>query len=358
MRIFLPILIICFICFSCKKETEKSSVKERDFISAADISSFPEINLSGALFYDAEGNKEDFLMILKNAGVNTIRLRLWVNPANAHSGYEEVKKLSSTAKASGFKIWLALHFSDTWADPSSQTTPKLWQGISPQDLMDTVYNYTAFVMKGINPEYIQIGNEINPGFLHPYGNITGNITLFRELLSKSISAVRDHSEGTEIIIHFAGIQDSDWFFAQVNELDYDIIGISFYPIWHGKSLINLKTQLSALVNKYGRKLLIAETAYPFTLSWNDLTNNITGSNDHLILPHYPATPKGQQEFIKSLKNIIQELPDNKGTGLCYWGAELVAWKGNEAVDGSPWENQALFDFDNKALPALNELKFN
>ncbi len=99
--------------------------------------------------------------------------------------------------------------------------------------------------------------------------------------------------------------------------------------------------------------MIAETAYPFTLTWNDFTNNIVGKEDQLILPEYPATKEGQATYIRKIIRSVKEI---KGLGVCYWGAELIAWKGPKAVDGSPWENQALFDFDNHALPVLEVFK--
>ena len=103
-----------------------------------------------------------------------------------------------------------------------------------------------------------------------------------------------------------------------------------------------------------KKIIIAETAYPFTIQWNDWTNNIVGLEEQLILPKYLANPEGQSRFIKDLKALTQDL--KKGIGFCYWGAEKIAWKGNQATDASPWENQALFDFNNNALPGLREFK--
>ncbi len=108
-----------------------------------------------------------------------------------------------------------------------------------------------------------------------------------------------------------------------------------------------------LSKTYNKKILIAETAYPFTLEWNDWTNNIVGLEEQLILPKYPATIEGQKKFIRQIKILTKEEVEN-GMGFCYWGAELIAWKGNQSTDASSWENQALFDFDNKALPVLRE----
>lgn len=354
-----PILIlISFLIFiSCNKDDISAPIPENGnskFISAVDISKYPEISNSNPIFYDLNGNQNEFLNILKENGVNTIRLRLWVNPSNEHSGFNEVKQFSQTLKTYGFKTWLTLHYSDTWADPAHQETPIQWQGIDFTQLKDSVYNYTEKVMTELQPDYIQIGNEINPGFLHPYGHISNNFQQFIELMDTAIVAVRTNINDTEIILHFAGIEGSDWFFNQVSVLDYDIIGLSFYSKWHGKSLDNLKTKMQYLSETHNKKILIAETAYPFTLEWNDWTNNIVGLDEQLILPEYPATIEGQRKFIEQILVLTNEVEN--GIGFCYWGAELIAWKGLQSTNGSRWENQALFDFDNKALPVLREFR--
>ena len=353
----IQILILLFVVISCSKNDLIVSTPDNgniNFISAADISSYPEISISNPVFYDLNGKPKDFLLILKENGINTIRLRLWVNPVNEHCGFYEVKRFTRTLKSYGFKIWLTLHYSDTWADPAHQKIPMQWQGISFDQLKDSMYNYTEKVVIQLQPDYIQIGNEINTGFLHPYGHITNNYKKFLELMNLGITAVRKNSPETKIILHFAGIKDSDWFFMQVNTLDYDIIGLSYYPLWHGKSLDSLKSTMQSLTENYNKEIVIAETAYPFTLDWNDWTNNIVGSEEQLILPEYPATIEGQRKFVAQIKKITREVKNGKG--FCYWGAELIAWKGNQATDASPWENQALFDFNNKALPALKEFK--
>lgn len=330
------------------------TIENPEFISAVDISSYPEILTTNPFFYNLQGIQKDLLMILKENGVNTIRLRLWLNPINEHSGFKEVKEFSQNLKSLGFNIWITLHYSDTWADPAHQKIPAQWQGLSFNQLKDSVYSYTQKVITEIKPNYIQIGNEINTGILHPYGNITTNYENFISFLKQGCKAVRDNSNDCKIILHFAGIENSIWFFNQLKTIDYDIIGLSFYPIWHGKSLINLKNTLQYLSMNFNKQIIIAETAYPFTLDWNDWTNNIVGLEEQLILPMYPATAEGQRKFIKEIKTITKEV--NKGIGFCYWGAELIAWKGKQSTDGSNWENQALFDFDNKALPVLYEFK--
>jgi len=353
---FFPVLLFLISCSQQEISNPDPIEEPSQFISGVDLSALPEISESNAQFYDLEGNAAEFLTILKEHGVNTVRLRLWVNPVSNNSGFEQVKQFSKSLKERGFKTWLTLHYSDTWAHPGQQTTPQNWQGIGFDALKDSLYDYTEKVMREIQPDYIQIGNEINTGILHPSGDINSNYSQFLSLLTAGSNAVREQSETCQIILHFAGIENANWFFNQVSSIDYDIIGLSYYPIWHEKSLNLLETTLLDLRSNFQKKLVIAETAYPFTLDWNDWTNNIIGSEEHLILPDYPASPEGQQNFIREIKNISQGI--DGGLGFCYWGAELISWKGKESKTGSPWENQALFDFDNHALPVLKEFNLN
>ena len=347
-------LIVLACCLACTSENEPVTLplttSEENTISAVDISSFPEIELSSPTFYNRDGQPDGLLNILKNNGVNTIRLRLWVNPENQHSGFDEVKTFTQRLRSLGFDIWLTVHYSDTWADPGRQETPRQWRGTDFATLTTTMVAYTTRVMEELTPDYIQIGNEVNNGFLHPEGNLSENPIQFRELMTKAIGAVRETNTDTKIIVHFAGIEGADWFYEQVASLDYDIIGLSYYPIWHGKRIDDLKSDMNLLSQRFDKDILIAETAYPFTLAWNDQTHNIVGLEEQLILPEFPATAQGQQDFLNEIKRVVTEV--DSAIGFCYWGGELVAWKGAEATDASPWENQALFDFDLRALQVL------
>ena len=319
-------------------------------LRGADVSFLPELRKSGLVLYNRLNQAEDLLLTLKRAGVNTIRLRIWKNPTEPVSDLETVKALAQECKNLGFKILLTIHYSDTWADPGNQTKPLQWQSSSTQALHDSVRAYTQTIITQIQPEYVQIGNEINSGLLWPDGNIN-QLSTFKSLLKTAIEAVRETNSTTRIIIHYAGHEGSEAFYANLTELDYDIIGLSYYPIWHGKDLNLLETTLARLATQYGKQTLLAETSYPFTLGWNDWTNNIIGGNDQLI-PDFKATPEGQQQYMKALKKMILNQP--KCIGFCYWGGEWMSYYGNQATNGSTWENQAFWDFNNKALPILDQ----
>ena len=319
------------------------------FLKAADLSDLKKIEDAGIVFKNASGQAEDLMTTLASEGCNAIRLRLWKNPADEHASYEEVKAVAQRIKSHNMKLWLSVHYSDTWADPGQQTTPSAWANLTLTQLKDSVYNYTKAIVTEMQPDYIQIGNEINGGLLWPKGSIN-NPDQFLALLTVGIQAVRDNAPNTQIIVHYAGIDAADWFFGQLTGLDYDIIGLSYYPVWHGKNLDLLSTTIQDLGAVYDKDVVIAETAYPFTLDWNDWTNNVVGETSQLILPEYPATETGQKAFLNNLVDISKAT--NRGIGFCYWGGELVAYNGTQSTNGSSFENQAMYNFQYQALPIM------
>lgn len=346
-------LLLVFAFLSCSDD-DGPEVPEGPLleIKGADISFLPEVRQSGVVIRNADGQQEDMLVTLKKAGVNVIRLRLWKDPESPTSGFASVKALSEEIKAMGLKVMIALHYSDTWADPGHQTKPAQWEGITYEQLKDSVYAYTARVVNEIEPEYIQIGNEINGGLLWPEGRYDQPEQM-RELISHGIQAVRDESPATKIILHYAGHEYAGTFFSNFTSLDYDIAGISYYPYWHGKELAALRASLAQVVSQTGKPVFIAETSYPFTLEWNDWTNNVIGQNNQL-LSEFPATPEGQQAYVQRIKEIMLDVED--GLGFCYWGAEWISYKGENATNGSTWENQAFWNFSKRALPVLQVYK--
>lgn len=355
-KAFLIKIIAIASLFSCSNSNETEAEVAPPgvvdaFIRAADISYLPELEASGKVLYNANNQPENMLTTLKNSGCNTVRIRLWNNPSNGRSGLAEVKTLAQKAKQAGFKVWLTVHYSDTWADPGAQETPAEWKSLSFTALKTAVTTYTTTVMNEIKPDIIQIGNEINSGLLWPQGNLISQETQSLSLLATASAAVRAAQPSTKIMIHYAGVSSSDtnWFFNKVKSVDYDYIGLSYYPIWQGKEINNVKTTIDALGKTFAKKVLIAETAYPFTLTWNDYTNNIVGLESQLVTG-YPATPDGQKSFVLAIKNLVKA--SEYGQGFAYWGGEWVAFKGNQATNGSTFENQAFYDFNNKALPVL------
>ncbi|MGK4566759.1 glycoside hydrolase family 53 protein [Flavobacterium sp. 3HN19-14] len=323
--VLLGILALAAFAFSCSKddkETTEPPAATDDFLRGADVSFLPEIESAGTIYYN-NGAAEDVLTTLKNAGCNAIRIRLWKDPATPHSGLAEVKALAQRVKAAGMKVWLTVHYSDTWADPGNQTTPAAWQSLSFANLKTEVAAYTTSVINEIHPDIYQIGNETNDGFLWPQGKITTNEAQYLELVTAASAAIRTAAPETKIMLHFAGMEGADWFFNKVSNIDYDYIGLSYYPVWHGKNLTTVKNTVDALGAAYNKKVIIAETAYPFTLGWDDYTDNIVGLDSQLI-PAFSATPEGQKSYLTTLRAVLKT--STSSYGFCYWGTEWLAFE--------------------------------
>lgn len=321
-------------------------------LRGADVSFLPQIEAEPTTFYNQDGDASNVLDLLKENGCNAIRVRLWHTPDSEHSGLEEVTEFVGRIRAKGLKVWLTVHYSDTWADPGHQTKPAAWNTLDFTDLSDSVYNYTKKIVLRLQPDIIQIGNEVNDGMLWPDGRISVSLSNFIALLKEGVQAVRDHAPTTtKIMVHYAGHETAEWFYQQLqtSNVSYDMIGLSHYPWWHGKDFTALQSNLNSFGFTFGKEVVIAETAYPFTLGWNDWTNNFVGLEDHLV-PGYPATEAGQKQFLLKLKQVIAQ--SEKGTGFCYWAPEWIAYRGETAEDGSAAENLALFDFDNRALSGI------
>ncbi len=354
-------LLILIVLSSCS--SDDVDVEQPNFYKGVDLSFQPEINEFGFDYRDSDGNSVIFLPFLKNKGANLVRLRLWHSPATQHSGLDEVLTYAREIKGSGMNILLDFHFSDTWADPGQQSIPQAWRGLSFDEIKGELSNYTKTVLtalenQGTLPELVQIGNETNAGFLWDIGRTGGvfddNWPNFKELLGASIQAVREIDATIEIVIHFAGLDGSMDYFENLRDTDYDVMGLSYYSLWHGKDLMDLQNKMFELTKTYQKELLLVETAYPWTLEWNDNTHNLWGLEDQLI-SGYPATPTGQHDFLVKLLELVQGLPDSRGIGVCYWAPDWTAFKGGQSTMGSSWENATFFDFDGNALPIIEAL---
>jgi arabinogalactan endo-1,4-beta-galactosidase len=353
---------------SCQKNnssTQNITVAAQPALTyrGADLSTLPEIESAGTVFYNAAGQAKDALTILQQSGMNLVRLRLWHTPATAHCNLNEVETMAQRIKAAGINWWLDFHYSDTWADPGTQTIPLAWQSLSYNLLLDSVYAYTLQVMnelkaKNCLPLIVQIGNETNSGMLWDKGRVGGSFDTnwpnYAALVNKSIAAIKAVDPGIKIMLHFAGTSGATWFFNNVKTqgIPFDIIGISYYSWWHNRTLTELQTDLDALATTFNKDIFIAETAYPFTLAWNDNTNNVVGSSTTL-LTGYAASAEGQLRYLTDLRTTIHNIAGNHGIGFCYWSPDWVAFRGPASTNGSAWENLTLFDFGNKVLPAVS-----
>ncbi len=337
-------------------------------VRGADASMIPVILEHGGRYYE-NGSRRDPLLIMRDYGVNYLRIRVWVNPydedgrplGRGDCSLRRMSGLAARAKKLGYGLIVDFHYSDWWTDPSRHEKPREWRSLGFNQLVRKVYNYTIESLEymervGAKPDMVQVGNEINNGFLWPDGSVN-NWTGFVALLKSAVRAVRDYDPSIKIIIHLAGTDTGrqEWL---INGLiragvDFDIIGLSYYPYHHG-SLDKLEEHLEALSTRYPDKLiLIVEAAYPWTLRNGDGYPNIAGPGMRLNTP-YSATPMGQREYLEALARIIINSTNNRGLGFIYWGGawipvEGAGWKRGE---GNPWENQALFDFNGNPLPAF------
>lgn len=354
-----------------------------DFIKGADVSMLSQIEQCGGKFYD-NGVEKDLLQILKDHGVNWIRLRIWNNPVDSSGnplggGNNDEKRtieMAKRAKALGLKLLLDFHYSDFWADPGKQNKPAAWANDHGTKLQEDVYDFTAKVindMKANNvlPDMVQIGNEIDNGILWPDGEISGEgaggYSGLAALLQQGIKAVRDNDPNNndpekkiKIMIHLSNGGNNALYRSFFDNLiynqgvtDFDVIGLSYYPYWSG-TLDELKNNINDISQRYNKDIVIAETAYAYTLNNADNTENNFGSKEEAI-GGYKASVEGQATAIRDVMAAVSQVPNNKGLGVFYWEPDWIpvvgaGWKTGE---GDGWENQALFDFNGNALPSID-----
>jgi arabinogalactan endo-1,4-beta-galactosidase len=314
-----------------------------DYAIGADLSFLKQAEDRETVFKDANEVKPG-LQIFKDHGYNWIRLRLFHTPTGLPNDLDYTLALAAEAKAMGYKFLLDYHYSDTWADPSKQYIPKAWEGKSHAELVQAVREYTrdtitAFQNGHAMPDMVQIGNEITPGMLWPDGKLPGNWDNFAELLKAGIDGVeegRGISPRPRIMIHIDKGGDrtaTKAFFDKLNsyDIDYDVIGQSYYPWWHG-SLLDLRENLIFMANEYQKDIILVEVAY----CWKP-TEYRSRSGP------FPETPEGQRDFLDEVNQLVLSTPNNRGTGIFWW---------EPTVTGS-LRSRGFFDDDDNALPVMN-----
>ncbi|MCK9171127.1 MAG: glycosyl hydrolase 53 family protein [Treponema sp.] len=363
-----------------------------DFIRGADVSMLGEIERNGGKFYDSQGKEADLFTILKENGVNWIRLCLWNNPVNERDVYADGKvlskkgepsgggnndlkldiKLAQRAKQAGMKILLDFHYSDTWADPSKQKTPAAWRDLDAEQLNKAVQKFTEECIKkmdksGVCPDMVQIGNELNGGMMWPLGKTwkgktdtdIGGMDGFIALLKSASEGVRDarkQGDKIKIVIHLADGGDNN-LYTQIFDpiinagVDFDVIGMSFYPYWHG-SFADLKKNMQICSEKYKKEMIVAETAYAFTEDDGDDTGNAFSVYSDDKNGYIPSV-QGQATEVRDIIDTVSQVKG--GIGVFYWEPDWIPVKGAgwKTGEGNNWENQAMFDYTGHALPSLD-----
>jgi len=387
--VLINLMMFCGVCTtSCKDDKDSVIVDPVDpklTYYGADLSSVNQVLDHGGVYRD-DGKIQNPYNIFSNHGTNLVRLRLWHTPAWTKAVYGEdgkqlyndladVEKSIMLAKAQGMQVLLDFHYSDTWADPAKQYVPAAWADIiSVDDLKDSIYNYTYKTLsylnnKGLMPELVQIGNETNCGMFFsevkagfPSCNICdGQGKRLGDVMNKAIAAVRAVSAisttKTKVVLHVADPKNVEWWFDNIKGvggvIDFDIVGFSYYPIWHTTVTPDqLSESISSFKSKYGKEVMILETAFPFTPDGNDnYTNSFGGSSSFAA---YPFTQQGQYDMMRKLE---QELIDGGGIGLIYWEP---AWITSNMRDlwgtGSSFENCAFFDFNGNTVKAATYME--
>ena len=363
-----------------------------DYIKGMDVSSLDEIEQLGAVFFD-NGKKKDLLEILKSYGTNYIRIRLWNDPKTVdgkpygagNTDYAVALRLAKRTKAEGLKFLLDFHYSDFWADPGKQRKPKAWEGYTVDELEQAVYDFTKehmlkFIAEGVEPDMVQVGNELSNGLLWPEGQWPKFDNMAR-FVSAGIRAVKETAPTCKIMIHLDNGGNNalyrEWFDNYIKRgEDFDVIGLSYYPFWHG-GLQDLENNMNDIAKRFGKELVIAEVSMGHTTedyaSYEKLKpHERKGMATKPALCEkvpFAMTKEGQCEFMKAFLASIEKVPDNMGRGFFYWepGWLPVAgsgWATEEALEyiketgpcGNEWANQALFDYDGNALPALQVIK--
>lgn len=361
-----------------------------EFIKGMDISTLLEEEQCGAHYYD-NGREGDLLQILNSYGANYVRLRLWNDPyaedgAPYGAGTNDLEKTVIMAKRAlklGMGFLLDIHYSDFWADPGKQVVPKAWKDYNEKELEQAVYAYTKDVMEklrenGAAPTMVQVGNELTNGLLWPTGRKPAFDVIAR-YISAGIRGVRAVNQKIPIMIHLDNGGNNEmyreWFdeFTKREE-DFQVIGFSYYPFWHG-TLEELEFNMRDMAERYHRELIVAEVSMGFTMeSYAEYEKLEPGQRKGMATKpeliekiEYPMTKEGQTDFMKDVMKRIASV--SGGRGFFYWEPGWVpvpgcgwatdaalAYTGEEGPGGNEWANQALFDFDGNALPALEAIR--
>lgn len=333
--IFITLIFIFLFTFYSMSYTQ-------DYAIGADVSFLKAAEDGGFQFKD-NGEAKPCLQIFKDHGYNWIRLRLFHTPTRLPNNLEYTIALAQDAKKLGFKFLLNYHYSDTWADPGKQFIPKAWEGKTHEELCQAVFDYTrdtiiAFREAGAMPDMVQIGNEIIHGMLWPDGKLPENWDNLAGLIEAGINGVdagRGDTRRPQIMIHIdrgGDLESTKEFFDKWHSygIDYDVIGQSYYPWWHG-TLLDLRENLNFMATTYDKDIILVEVAYNCEL------------NEYKEKPApFPETPEGQRQFLDEVNRLVLNTPNNRGKGIMWW-EPATRWGGY----------RTMFDKEGNAMPVMN-----
>ncbi len=325
-----------------------TSARADEYAVGADLSFLPAAEQGGRAFKD-RGVSKPGLEIFKDHGYNWIRLRLFHTPTELPNDLDYTISLAKAAKSQGYKFLLNFHYSDTWADPQKQHIPRAWRDMSHDELEQAVFDYTRDTIAacrdaGVTPDMVQIGNEIIGGMLWPDGQLPKNWDNLADLLKAGIRGVDaglvdangQVASRPLIMIHIDRGGDrraTESFFNHCREhgVEYDVIGQSYYPWWHG-SLDDLRANLAFMANEYDKDIYLVEVAY----NWRRAEYRREPGP-------YPETPEGQRQFLADVDQAVRATPNGRGKGIFWW---------EPAVSRGPIASRGMFDEEDNALPVL------
>jgi len=379
-------------------ETWKTAIDglAKDFIFGMDVSSLLAEEKSGVKYYDFDGNEQDPLKTFADSGINYLRIRVWNDPYDKNgNGYgggnndvQTAIELGKRATGYGMRVLIDFHYSDFWADPQKQIVPKAWEGMNLEEKTSAVYEYTKDSLSqlldaGVDVGMVQIGNEINYG-LSGESKIENIIKLLKAG-SNAVHEVADkRNRDIGVVVHYTDISKKEDVFSLIeklidNGLEFDMMGLSYYPFWHG-DMDNMSSVIEYIRENFDKEVFIAETSYCYTTEDGDGFANRVSKKE--IVDGYPASVEGQASFMHDLYKNVNSAG---GIGVFYWEGAWIpvgpasadnsaiwekygsGWASSFASDydkdaaayygGSSWDNQAFFDFDGHPLESMKVFEY-
>ena len=332
-------ILILFTGLTCKKSTTQTAplpTPTTFFAKGADVSWLTQMENSGIKFFNSAGIETECMQLLKNAGMNSLRLRVWVNPAAGWCNTADVLTKATRAKALGMKILIDFHYSDSWADPGKQIKPAAWATQDVATLQTSVYNHTLAVINtlktnGITPDWVQVGNETNDGLLWPEGKASVNMANYAKFFIAGYNAVKAASPSSKVMVHVSNGYDNALFRWNLDGLKangavWDVIGMSLYPSTANWSTLNSQCliNMNDMVTRFGSEVMVCEVG----MSWDQAAACNT--------------------FITDLIAKVKSVNNNKGIGIFYWEPEAY----------NNWQGYTLGAFDNSGKPTIALNAFN
>ncbi|PPF48741.1 arabinogalactan endo-1,4-beta-galactosidase [Rathayibacter sp. AY1G1] len=372
------------------------------FLSGVDVSSVLSLEESGVVFRERSGSPADLFAVLADAGVTAVRVRVWNDPFDDRGrGYGggnvdvgRAVEVGRRATAAGLGVLVDFHYSDFWADPGRQLAPKSWAGSTPEATAAAVRGFTVSALRrfedaGVDVRVVQVGNETNTGMAGYSRDATSMDASLAALFAAGASAVREVLPHALVALHFTNPESVGRYSAIAAGLhrfgvDYDVFASSYYPYWHG-STANLTEVLAQVSRTYGKKVMVAETSWPYTLTDGDGHPNVIATAPSSS--RYPISVQGQATALRDVVAAVRDV-GSTGIGVFYWepawlpvgppsalAANRSLWErfgagwatsraaGYDPVHvggshgGSAWDNQALFAADGRPLESLRTFEY-